>query len=203
MTCRENGRLVAKAYLDEFEEEAQRKEIIITNEDDVFDSLQSGHNTGEVARASIVCRELGMMEEDILQSNEMLMYHGARQNVHSIIKSRKDTMTMPNGKEYDVRQYIAVANHRPTEVDVEEGGVQYSFDVDCVLPDAGTMIKSNTKAATLSAWNNLRNWAPGYIFNQLKIIAGNGGDVEEACGMLKDVINNFERRLLEGEFEED
>lgn len=154
-------------------EEAEGEEDIRTRED-IIEALNRGLSTGVVARATIVDRERGVADEDIILSNKALLNLGAQLEVAKVARSATDEVIANSGKIYRTRTLVGRVHNLATN---QEG-------------DEESYVPLEDDRAMQRAMDYLLEIIPGHIWSRLKVIHAKGGDVEEATDELKAKINH-------------
>jgi len=158
-------------------QEVMQNEMVITSDDDIIALLESGEPTSTVTRAAIINRTIGNAPFDLMRSDKLLLYTGAMQDIISKTKRRKVTFENKDGKTYTANAYIGRVAEKSENGDGEE-----SEDFE------PSYVRSDSKEGLERAQHYLDKVVMGYIFERLKQIYMNGGDVVEAAQNLSRAI---------------
>ena len=159
----------------DWKQEYDETELQILSEEDLLELATKLH-PAKVARLYIISREQKLSPDELLPANKPLFQTGAAAALSGFIARQKKSTVMPNGKEFEVREYVGT---------VKEDG-ELSFE---------PFVKIESEEGLKRALDYLLNTVPGYIMGRLKIIAASGGDVEEAAELLKDKIDDMVKIL--------
>jgi len=133
----------------------------------------------QMGRLLIVGRERGDSPDDILPPNKLLLNTGAAYAWSQKLCQRRKAVEIPGTeKTVSVREIV--------------GGVR---DEDGENPDSG-LVMWNDADAVARAEQYLSRVVTGHIFERLKSIAVNGGDVQAAVDELKRRIDDMVERLV-------
>lgn len=133
--------------------ELSAEEVLIEDDESLFALSRQGYSVGQIARLTLAARLNGLAPEEILPTDKLLLYSGARRAVAK--KHVDQTLAEHPG----VREFVG----RRTGDDDDEG---YT---DAITPEGQRL-----------ALAYLRNRVPGHVVNRLKIVQANGGDVRAA-----------------------
>lgn len=159
----------------DWNEEHKEKEPNVSSHKEIIERSKEGLGPSELARMTIVARELDLAPENIIASNKVnLMVGGAAQI--SKIKTGKKEAKLKNGNTVNMREYTCPV----------EGG------------EDDVLVESETKAGYDNAVNYLLNVVPGYIVGRLRIIANysGNGDVEHYAELLIEKIRSAVKELV-------
>lgn len=180
------NRLYIREDISDWQDEAFRAEIIITNERDMLDALASGSHTAQVARAAIVSRELGKAPEDIMRPNKVLLTIGAMQDVISTAHKVKIEVETSNGAVYEAPAFVGKGNKDEAPEETEEKDPE----------DTGpSFVAARSPLALERARRYMSNVVPGHVWNRLLLIHHNGGSVQAEAEELKAKIDEMVNRI--------
>ena len=100
-----NKKLYVKADISEWRDEAFQEEFVPKDKDEILEAVEKGMHTAQVARATVVSRELKEAPEDIIRDNKVLLLVGAMQDVSQMVLREKT----------DVEKSDEHRRHRATE----------------------------------------------------------------------------------------
>lgn len=204
------------------EQQYRHDELEIKSFDDVIDMRLKGAKPYQVGAMTLVARELGDIEQDILPTNKVTLVIGAAVTLSRREAALKRNAIMPNGKTMQVRQYIA-----PTERSHSAGDThsQHAAQIGAELemgshmlddtrnwsaaPNGGDGIQSPSDAhdfcdaiiptdqegAADRAEYYLMHNVMGRITENFKIIAPLRGEVRTAADLLIAEINALVDRI--------
>jgi hypothetical protein len=139
-------------------------------QDDIIVKLTTqGYPAGKIARMAVSARLNGKAPDDILDSNKLLLYAGARRDVARRIETRKRG---------HVREFIG-KHSEPVD---EEGGEE---------DRPSGYVRSLSDDGLRLAESYLLNHVPGHIRNHLRIVAANGGDATAVADKLCSKITEL------------
>lgn len=164
-----------KIDVTDWQEEHDESEVQLLTEEDLV-KLSTKMHPAKIARLYIISREKKLAPDDLLPANKPLFQTGAAAALSSVIARQKKSTTLPNGKEFEVREYVGVVKEED----------EISFE---------TFVKVESEEGAKRALDYLLNTVPGYIMGRLKIIAASGGNVDDAAEQLKDKIDEMVRIL--------
>lgn len=141
-----------KVDVTDWEQEYIQEETQILIEDDLV-KLSTQMPASKVARMYLVSREKKQSPDDLLRPNKVLLNVGGATDLASVIVRRKKDVTLSNGKEFQIREYVG-------------SGAEDEED---------TFVKVESDEAAKRALDYLLNIVPGYVMGRLKIIAHCGG----------------------------
>jgi hypothetical protein len=137
----------------DFVAELMAEEVQIENEESLFALSRKGYSVGQIARLTLAARLNGLAPEDILPTDKLMLYTGARR---AVAKKHVDRML---AEQPGVREFIG----RSIGDDEDEGYTQTTSPEGLRL-----------------ALAYLKNRVPGHVVNHLKVVRANGGDVAAA-----------------------
>jgi hypothetical protein len=164
-----------KIDVTDWQEEHDKAELQILTEENLLE-LSTKMHPAKIARLYIISREKKLAPDDLLPANKPLFQVGAAAALSSVIARQRKSTILPNGKEFEVREYVGVVKEED----------ETSFE---------TFVKVESEEGVKRALDYLLNTVPGYVMGRLKIIAASGGDVEEAAEQLKDKIDEMVKIL--------
>lgn len=167
-------------------EEYQQREPTIQGDNDIVRLTQQGMGTGQVARLTVVARANGLAPEGILKSDKLLLYSGARAEIDVKHAARMRMATMPNGVQYQVREFVGAINT------LDEEGEPVADNEDDLF-----FVRSDSEDGLRRVRRYLFAVVPGHIFNRLKILAANDEDIDGVCDMLHDMIDQQRAKVME------
>lgn len=179
----------------DWDTEYQVEEPKLQGDSDLIELLKNPQNGPQkIGRLAIVARERGNAPNNILPPNKLLLNAGAAVEVSQIVARRKTKRELPNGKEIEVRDFVA---------SVREDGNQSINDTHQHHVTPPSPINNNnhgfvyveSETALQRAQDYLAKVVPGYICGRMEIIALNGGDVRQAAKELKKRIDEIVKRL--------
>lgn len=174
----------------------QQNEYEAKTPQDIIKYRLQGMKPYSAGKVAIGNRVLGFADDDILPDNKLLFYVGAAVAV-SKYEARQMRQTQVNGKEYEVRAYVApVDNHLfgDTQSISELESVQLESDTH-VASDTDSLISSSDPLALQRAISYLEHAVPGHIWGRLVLIAEHGGDYHAAANDLCQKIQEMVGRL--------
>ena len=212
MKDEDEGKLIIKTDITDWREEADELGFVPKNQKDMVDALAEGHTTAQVARASIVSRERGYADENILRPNKLLMQTGAMLQVGQAARNKRDVGQLPNGKTVNAPAYVGrVVHTAPTipELGSDDEAQAQLFELEALAgggdsgnvpppdSDGPSYVDGGSYEAQRRAEQYLEDIVPGHIWDRLVIIARNGTaqDIETACVKLKYKINEMLDKL--------
>lgn len=157
--------------ISDWEEEVDDS-VKIQERDDIIEMLSLGLSTGLVARATIVSREKGVADENIIGSNKALLNLGAQLEISKVARSATEEVMASDGKVYHLRSLVGRVQNLSQESRDEESYIPVYDD-----------------RAMERAIDYLLHVVPGHIRSRLEIIYAKGGDIDSITAQLKDEIN--------------
>ena len=149
-------------------------EMTFEGDKTVLGLVDVGISAARIARLILAARENGAAPEDLLRSNKLLLLTGARCDVAKKVEGCKI------GK---VREYIAKHVGRSVgdaeDAEDEEAGYAHTISIE------GLRL----------AKSYVLNIVPGHIYNHLRIVATNEGDVKGIAEELVDGIRKIVERI--------
>lgn len=177
--------------------ETLRAEIAPGDRSDIADLLAAGVSTGQVARAAVVLREMGLADADILPANKPLFYAGARAAVSEIARERRSPVTTPGG----TYSAPALVGNPATMPGSAANGHAATLDgVDALAsaePDEDSYVTVDDPRALQRAVAYLTNNVIGHIWPRLLIIHEHGGDLRAVADQIKCAIDERVSLLLD------
>lgn len=189
--------LVIKININDYRDDTMRKEIEIKSKDDIIEALtKDGHSTADVARATLVARELELAPENIIRPNKVLVTVSAMQDVSRIAhhNSRKVVHT-PKGDHF-VPTIVARAASFPVEISAEEDEVEQEEQEKRTIDDGPSFVPylgENSVSRTYDYFNRI---IPGHIKERLVTLYANGEDVRKAADDLKAMIDRLVDEII-------
>jgi hypothetical protein len=179
-----NKQLEIKVNVQDWLEECQRDELEVKEKKDIVEAIEKGKSTSKVARAALICREVGVAQEDIIRPNKSLLLDGATGNIINIIREQTHEVTLPSGAVEKVHDFNGrITNVNETEPEAED--------------DTGpSFVGKNNPLYIDRAQRYLEDRVPGHIEPRLIQIYESGGDVHEAVKALHTVLDEMETRIL-------
>lgn len=172
---KKQDKLEVRIDVTDWKDEVQQEEIIITDVSDVVTLLGEGKHTAKIARATIVNRELGNADDDIIRPNKILFQTGAIYDVSQIAMRQREEFETKTGKTYKVRSLVGSTG-----------------DED----DDRNYVKVDSLESIERAEKYLLTKVTGHITNRLRIIAYNEGDVRGVADELKSRIDSIVHDLV-------
>jgi hypothetical protein len=167
-------KLYAKADITDWRDEAFQAEFVPKDKEDILDAIETGMNTAQVARATVVSREIKEAPDDIIRENKVLLQVGAMQDISQIVVRQKTDVDTKSGKTW----------HIPAFVGSNEGDNGQSY------------VPNDSYQARERAERYLKRQGIGHIKNRLAVIYQTGGDVKETAKQLKIEIDKLVRELV-------
>jgi hypothetical protein len=171
-----NKKLYLKADISDWRDEAYQDEFLPESKDEIMDAVETGKHTAEIARATIVSREVGHAPDDIIRENKLLVMSGAMNDISRMVRNTKTEIETVSGKTWKVPAFLG----HPTGEDVEQ-----------------SYVSTDTNKGKVWAEKYLETAVVSHIRNRLATIYQNGGDVTEAADKLKSRIDGLIAGLLE------
>lgn len=163
----------------------------ITGEDDMVNlATRPGMTTAKVARLAIISRAKGNAPANILPENKPLLNSGAAQAVAQVVVRRHIEAQLPNGNMTTIREFLA-----PVREEEEGQEIDDTHTIVAPSPLSESFAPALSEEGKKRAMDYLFKRVTGYIYNPLKTIAVNGGDVRAAADELKDKIDKMVERL--------
>lgn len=189
------SKLIIKTDITDWMQRTQMEEIVVKDENDIVElvTTKSGLSTGDVARAMVVCDELGLTEKRISPVSKSLIESAARSHVSSIV-ARRSVESRINGKDVRHRQYAG----RPTiNEDGDVGEKEYDFLLEPIRAQGENIVEENvpdyvlvgTEKAVERAVRYIFNNVTGHIQSRLVQIAVGKGDVRSVA---RELIGKIE-----------
>ena len=166
--------LVIRIPVEDWEESAKLREAVVATEDDILNRIDDGDSTAEIARDYLVCREVGLADEEVIRPNKFLLNLGAAHDVSSIVRKVKRRARTKEDEE-DVPVYIGKIGRQ-----AEEGNSYVRYDDPEAIPRVEHYIL---------------HVIPGHVRNRLANYRDNGGDIRELVGRLKQVMDELVDRF--------
>jgi hypothetical protein len=173
-------KMVLKIDIEDWNEEYQEVEHQIQNQDDLVTLAKSGIGPMELARNTIVSRELGLAEDDIIPDNKSSLNIGGAHAISQIFARKFKEMQTGEGKTIRVRELVG-----QTEDDDKPEIVDSDSDVGCQR-----------------AIKYLQSAAIGHIKSRLNIVAVNKGKdavieqgdllIAAIKGIVDSIVDKFE-----------
>jgi hypothetical protein len=175
----------------DWDDEYIQEEPEITAEDDLIKlAMQKGYGPQKIGRLAVIARERQAAPDNILSANKLLLNAGAAVEISSMISRRKVKAELPDGREIEVREFVA-----PVREEAEDEGQATGDDLDRgALPPSPSpadfkVVSFKDPLAVERAEKYLHERVPGYVYGRLSLIAVNGGDVAAAARKLKKEID--------------
>ena len=179
-------KLIIETDITDWRDEAYRDELMPTNDEEIIDAISNGKSTAQLARATIVSRELGNAPDDILRPVKILWMSGAAVDIGQKVRSKTVTIETEDGKTYEAKAYIGKSG-RPhltkddEEEDTDDGGPSY--------------VDSDNPLMAERAHNYITRTVPGHIWERMKQLKYCDADYKAAARTLKKEIDNMVKRL--------
>lgn len=174
---------IIRVEIDDWVEEYRLAEEQISGVDDILELLKNPDIKPQKAgRLVLAARELGEAPKDILPPNKAVLATGAARKIIEMSTDRMVKVTIDNGRDIQVREFIAPVK------DSQE------YSDNQILCVKGLVTYQDELAAT-RALEYLRKVIPGHVYDRLAIIAYSGGDVREAGEELKQKVDEIVEKL--------
>lgn len=170
-----NKKLYVRADITEWRDEAFQDEFIPKDKEEILEAIEAGMHTAQVARATVVSRELKEAPEDIIRENRLLLQVGAMQDISQIVLREKSEVETNSGKTWYIPSFIGSVE--------DDNGHSY-------VPTDSTKGKERAE-------KYLQSVVVGHIRNRLATIFTNGGDVKDSAMWLKTKIDSLVDELVE------
>ena len=142
-------------------------------------AIQSMHDLGlsapQIARIMVAARRMDQGEPALIAPDKLLLQTGAAADWTKVLQRRMQNKELANGLSVQVRSLIGPVG----EEDLDESWVSVE-----------------DHEAIARATRYLLDIVPGHIYNRLKVIAVNEGDVLGAADQLKTEIDELAGRLV-------
>jgi hypothetical protein len=89
-------------------EQVITEEDFVRGDEDVIKLLEEGKSTREISINVIVSREEGIVGNEFIRPNKLLLLSGAQRDILEKIKKEVETIENENGDKHTVRKYIAM-----------------------------------------------------------------------------------------------
>lgn len=172
-------KLFIREDITDWRDEAYRAEMIITKDDDIFEALDQGKHTAQIARSVIVSREIEKAPEDIIKPNKALLNIAAQKEIIEKASRRKIEYRTESGKLIEAPQYVGSVSITPDE------------DIDEAMELEEAFVNSKSEKAYRRAESYLLNVVPGHIYSRFAIIDLNRGDLRSIAAQLKARIDHL------------
>jgi len=180
----EKGKMEININVTDWQDEYMDAEPVLINERAAIETQQrDGIGPHKMGRLLVVGREMGQAPSEILPPCKSLLNIGAAYKWSQLLAERKTTATLSDGRELEVREFVADVRQ-----DTEEGEDPEPF---------AAPVRYDDPKAIERARDYLLNRVPGYVYGRLAIIAANGGDVAGAADGLKAAIDGMVARLVQ------
>ena len=171
-----NKRLYIKADISDWRDEAFQVELLPKTDDDILEAIESGKHTAQIARCTIVSREVGEADKEILPENKLLIMAGAMQGISKKVRNQKIDIETANGQIWRIPAFLGHPNG-------DDDDVSY--------------VSVDSQKAREWATNYLETIVIGHIRNRLATLYQNGGDITESAEKLKMKIDEMVAELTE------
>lgn len=181
-------------------EDYRRNEYEIKTIEDAIKLRLSGAKLYEVAKILIASKKLGELEKDTLPEDKWLYENGVKVKYASIEASRMRMAKMPNGKELEVREFVASVDQ---VLDDTQSASVNGKELESVQLERDThtsddaLLSSSDPAAVQRALDYLEIVVPGYVMGRLKIIAEHNGDYKKAAERLIEKVREMVKVIEE------
>jgi len=162
-------------------EEWAREEDTFQDEDALLNKLKR-EGAASVARKYLVSREVGASDKELLPPNKLALNTGAAVTLSQIVARRRTALTMPNGRQYEVRENVMPVHEDDDGDEMEIGFVSVADQPNEAMGRARDYL--------------FKRVMRGYVWGRMKIIAGLGGDMEELADDLKAEVDDMVARLV-------
>ena len=187
------AKLIIGIDVTDWRDECMREEVTLLTEDDLVALVtELGYTTGEAARFGVVQEEMSIMPEGIMKPRKLQLYAGARQNITTMIASRKTEIEAPNGKMFEARTWLGIPRRK---ADDDGNGAELSREAIEAMGERSFVV-FDSQAALERAIYFITDILPGHIFERFKQIVAAGGDVQAAAAVLHDKVDELVERLV-------
>jgi len=183
----------------EYLEDTRRKEIEITSREDILDALiKDGHSTAEVARATLVARELEIAPPDIIRSNKVLVTVAAMNDVSRIAHNKKSIVHTPKGDHF-VSDLVTRAASFPYEIDPEEAAIEAddeNKEEEKPIDNGLSFVPRKSPESVMRTYDYFRRIIPGHLKDRLVSLYENGEDLHKVADELKAMIDHLVSEII-------
>lgn len=163
-----------KLYIHEdvtdWQEKILQAELIIADEDAIFEAIDDGVSTRDIAMGVVVSQLRGDAPPDLIPPVKLLVLDGGQAAIIRKAHTKRVTVQTKSG-EYKANQYVGKVLDKS---DSENEHVSY--------------VNNGSPEALDRAINYLANVVPGHIWMRLLEVHNSGGDVKAAADELIDRI---------------
>ena len=139
-------------------------------------SMQAlGLSAPQIARIMVAARRMDQAEPTLIAPDKLLLQTGAAADWTKVLQRQMQSKELENGTIIEVRSLVGPVGEED-------------------LDDAWVSVESHE--AISRAMRYLLDTVPGHIYNRLKVVAVNGGDVLGAADELKVEIDELVARLI-------
>jgi hypothetical protein len=163
-------------------EQVITEEDFVRGDEDVIKLLEEGKSTREISINVIVSREEGIVGNEFIRPNKLLLLSGAQRDILEKIKNEKETIEDENGNKHTVRKFIAMKK-----------GTEKGNGLGDELPE--TYQETISPLGLKLAINDLLGRVFRDMKSDLEKIYVNGEDPRDALDELMKKIEDFMKTL--------
>ena len=148
-----------------------------------------GAHTAKVARWALVARERGDAPGDLLKPNKLLLQCAAQADIAGVMGAQRERIELENGRSVRVRSFVGPVPVEEGEGEEDKGQFESAVgDLSASRAESRFYVDALSEEGHQRALRYLERQVPGYVYNRLKEVAANRGDVRGAAGQLVERI---------------